>query len=66
MNECIDFLRKRLKPVALRAVRSWQMKLALTTSDLFRLLSPTGCLVEALSMAMLLVAMFGCAVAALS
>ncbi|GAB6863141.1 hypothetical protein ACFR97_11520 [Haloplanus litoreus] len=41
------------------------MKLAFTPSDLFRLLSPTGCLVEALSMAMLLVAMFGCAVAAL-
>jgi hypothetical protein len=41
------------------------MKLALTPSDLFRVLSPTGCLVEALSMALLLVAMFGCAVAAL-
>ncbi|WP_256474663.1 hypothetical protein [Haloplanus halophilus] len=41
------------------------MNVALTPRDLFRLLSPTECLVEALSMAMLFVAMAGCAVAAL-
>jgi hypothetical protein len=41
------------------------MKIALTPSDLFRLLSPTECLVEALSMALLLIAMFGCALAAI-
>lgn len=41
------------------------MKRALTLTDLYRLLSPTECLVEALSMALLLVAMVGCGVAAL-
>lgn len=41
------------------------MKRALTATDLFRLLSPTECFVEALSMSMLLVAMAGCALAAL-
>jgi hypothetical protein len=41
------------------------MKPALTPTDLFRLLSPTECLVEALSLSLLLVAMFGCALAAL-
>jgi hypothetical protein len=56
---------KKLKEIAPKRHRSQPMKLALTPSDLFRVLSPTGCLVEALSMALLLVAMFGCALAAL-
>lgn len=42
------------------------MDIAFTPSDVFRLLSPTGCLVEALAMAMLIVAILGCGVAALS
>lgn len=41
------------------------MKIALTITDLFRLLSPSECLVEAVSMSLLLIAMLGCAVAAL-
>lgn len=41
------------------------MKVALTITDLFRLLSPSECFVEALSMLLLLVAIFGCALAAL-
>jgi len=41
------------------------MKRALTLRDLFRLLSPTECLVEAFSVSLLLIAMAGCAVAAL-
>jgi hypothetical protein len=56
---------KKLKEIGPKRHRNQPMKLALTPSDLFRVLSPTGCLVEALSMALLLVAMFGCAVAAL-
>jgi len=33
--------------------------------DLFRLLSPTECLIEALSITLLLIAMLGCGIAAL-
>jgi|GEM_PF-3068767 len=41
------------------------MKLALSLRDVFHVLSPVGCLVEALSTALLLTAIAGCAVAAL-
>jgi hypothetical protein len=41
------------------------MKRALTSTDIFRLLSPTECLVEAICISLLFVAMAGCAVAAL-
>jgi hypothetical protein len=41
------------------------MRLELTLRDGYRLLSPVGCPVEALSMALLLVAILGCAVSAL-
>jgi hypothetical protein len=40
------------------------MHIELTLRDVFHLLSPVGCLVEALSIALLFVAMAGCAVAA--
>jgi hypothetical protein len=42
------------------------MNLELTIKDLYRLLSPTECLVEAFSITLLFIAMAGCAVAALS
>lgn len=41
------------------------MELHLTLSDAFHALSPVGCVIEAISTALLLVAMAGCAVAAL-
>jgi len=41
------------------------MKRALSARDIFRLLSPTECLVEAIALVLLFVAMAGCAVAAL-
>jgi len=41
------------------------MQLEITLRDVFHMLSPVGCMVEALSTALLLVAMAGCAVAAL-
>jgi len=41
------------------------MKRALTLRDLYRLLSPTECLVEAFAISLLLIAMVGCAAAAL-
>jgi hypothetical protein len=42
------------------------MRLELTARDLYRLLSPTECLIEAFSITLLFIAMAGCAVAALS
>ncbi|WP_257627618.1 MULTISPECIES: hypothetical protein [Haloplanus] len=41
------------------------MQIEITLRDVFHVLSPVGCMVEALSTALLLVAMAGCAVAAL-
>jgi len=41
------------------------MDCALTARDIFRLLSPTECLIEAIAIILLFVAMAGCAVAAL-
>ncbi|MFB6108194.1 MAG: hypothetical protein ABEJ82_05040 [Haloplanus sp.] len=41
------------------------MKLELTPQDVFRVLSPVGCLVEALAVVMLFTAMSGCLVSTL-
>ena len=41
------------------------MQIEISARDVFHALSPVGCLVEALSTTLLLVAIVGCAVAAL-
>ncbi|MFB6102971.1 MAG: hypothetical protein ABEJ73_10440 [Haloplanus sp.] len=41
------------------------MQIEIAPRDVFHMLSPVGCLVEAVSTVLLLIAMLGCAVAAL-